>query len=57
MREAAERSQAEPPLRDDQRFVAPTPEARRRYIDWVSAVSRLRSPAKPARFKGKHWRL
>ena len=57
LREAAARSHEEPPLSRKERFVAPTPEARRRYIEWVTAVSRIATADKPVRFNGNDWRL
>lgn len=47
----------EPPLTDEERFVAPTPAARRRYVRFVTQASRLHCGDKPVRFRGDRWKL
>lgn len=46
-----------PPLSDDERFVAPTVEARARYIRFATEAARFyHGPEKPP-MTGNHWRL
>lgn len=47
----------QPPLRPDERFVAPTPEARMRYIRFATQASAFFKGEKPVRFRGNDWRL
>lgn len=46
-----------PPLRDGERFVAPTVTARARYIRFVTQASTFHKGDKPVRFTGDHWKL
>lgn len=46
-----------PPLRPDERFVAPTPEARLRYIRFATQAARFYRGDKPVGFRGDHWKL
>ncbi|GAB4174190.1 MAG: hypothetical protein Kow0020_09610 [Wenzhouxiangellaceae bacterium] len=46
-----------PPLRPDERFVAPTPEARHRYIVFATQAARFYRGDKPVRFIGDRWKL
>jgi len=46
-----------PPLRPDERFVAPTPEARRRYILFATEAARFCRGVKPVGFRGDQWKL
>jgi len=46
-----------PPLRPDERFVAPTPEARRRYILFATEAARFYRGVKPVGFRGNQWKL
>lgn len=50
-------STAEPPLSPEERFVAPTVEARARYIRFATQASRFFKGEKPVRFTGDHWKL
>lgn len=56
-REAAKHPIRQPPLRPDERFVAPTPEARSRYIRFATQAAAFYKGAKPVRFRGNDWRL
>lgn len=47
----------EPPLRREERFVAPTTEARERYTRFATQASRFYKGDRPVRFRGNHWRL
>lgn len=47
----------QPPLPPEDRFVAPTPEGRLRYIRWATQASKFFKGEKPVRFGGDHWRL
>lgn len=57
LRRAAEAPFEEPPLSADERYVAPTVEARARYIRFATHAARLYRGAKPVRFVGEHWKL
>ncbi len=57
IRHAAARVHREPTLPDADRFVAPTPEARLRYLRWIEALGRLAADCRPAVFRGNRWRL
>ncbi|MCS3904399.1 hypothetical protein J2T55_002435 [Methylohalomonas lacus] len=57
LRELAAQQHDEPPLTDDERFVAPTAEARARYIRFATEASRFYRGDKPVRFVGNHWKL
>lgn len=57
LRELASQHREEPPLTDDERFVAPTAEARARYIRFATEACRFYKGDKPVRFIGKHWKL
>ena len=45
------------PLSDRERFVAPTVEARERYIRFATAASKFFKGTKPVSFEGDHWKL
>lgn len=45
------------PLTAEERFVAPTPEARMRYIRFATQAARFYKGDKPVRFRGNDWRL
>ena len=56
-RRVAGESHKAPALTDDERFVAPTVEARARYIRFATEAARLyRGPEKPW-MTGRNWRL
>ena len=46
-----------PPLAPAERFVAPTPDARARYLRFATAASRFHRGTQPVRFGGRHWKL
>lgn len=46
-----------PPLRRDERFVAPTTQARERYIRFATQASRFHKGDRPVRFRDNHWKL
>ncbi len=48
---------AQPEPRVDERFVAPTPEARTRYIEFATQASKFYKGERPMGFKGDHWKL
>jgi len=54
---AARRPLNSPPLRPDERFVAPTPEARRRYILFATEAACFYRGVKPVGFRGDLWKL
>lgn len=47
----------EPPLSTEERFVAPTPEARARYIRFATQASMFYKGERPIGFRGNHWKL
>jgi hypothetical protein len=53
----AKRELDAPPLNNDERFVAPTVEARARYIRFATQAARLFRGDKPSRPEGQHWKL
>ncbi len=57
LRAAAGGDFTQPPLRPHERFVAPTPEARARFIEFCTQASRFHKGVKPVRFGGRHWKL
>jgi hypothetical protein len=54
---AARQPISNPPLRLDERFVAPTPEARRRYILFATEAARFYRGVRPIGFRGDQWKL
>lgn len=57
LRNLSRDSAAQPELRPEERFVAPTPEARVRYIEFASRASKFYKGERPIGFKGDHWKL
>jgi hypothetical protein len=57
LRRLAEGPREGQPLTAEARFVAPTPEARMRYIRFASRAARFYKGDKPVRFRGNDWRL
>lgn len=53
----ADRPLDAPPLSDGERFVAPTVEARARYIQFTTQVARLSRSKSTRPPKGTHWKL
>lgn len=53
----AQRSVDAPPLSKGERFVAPTVEARARYIRFATQAARFFRGQKTRRPEGKHWKL
>jgi len=47
----------EPNLSKDERFVADTPEARLRYIQFATQAAKFYKGDKPVDFKGNSWKL
>lgn len=56
-RAVADRPLDAPRLNDEERFVAPTVEARARYIQFATQAARLFRGEKPRRPEGSHWKL
>jgi len=54
---ACDKDMEGPPLRDDERFVPPSPEGRARYIDFATQAARFYRGRKPVGFKGECWKL
>jgi len=54
---AAGASFEEPPLSPEERYVAPTAEARARYIRFTTRAAAFYRGGKPVRFGGNHWKL
>lgn len=50
-------SGSEPSLSPEERFVAPTPEARARYIRFATEASMFYKGERPIGFRGNHWKL
>jgi len=57
LRRISARAHVEPPLSSQDRFVAPTPQARMRYIHWVTQASKFFKGEKPHPVDGPGWRL
>ncbi|MEA5446322.1 hypothetical protein VCB98_10875 [Gammaproteobacteria bacterium AB-CW1] len=57
LREAAERPVEQPPQDEDERFVAPSPEARLRYIRFATQAARFHRPAPFRPMRGNNWKL
>lgn len=56
-RAGTDRIVEEPGLNEQERFVAPTPEARARYIHFATQASMLFKGEKPIPYTGNHWKL
>lgn len=48
---------SEAPLSPEERFVAPTPEARERYIHFATQAALFYKGERPIGFRGNHWKL
>jgi hypothetical protein len=57
LRNLSSHSGSEPQLPLDQRFVAPTPEARERYIDFASQAAVFYKGDRPIGLRGNQWKL
>jgi len=57
LRQLADQGRDAQPLSANERFVAPTPEARARYIRFATEASRFYRGEQPVRFGGDYWRL
>lgn len=57
LREAARRRVTQPPQNEEERFVAPTPEARLRYIHFATQASRFHNPPPFRPMQGDNWKL
>lgn len=47
----------QPPPADEERFVAPTVEARERYMRFLTEASKFFRGTRPVPFKGDNWKL
>ena len=57
LQELADQAWDAPPLSESEYYVAPTQEARARYIRFATAASRFFKGNKPVRFTGNNWQL